>query len=265
MASKSGNLDADKGAEVEELLDTVEGLLDRVKVLYEQYFLGIQKQAPSYLHHDIDRKMRDLAQFQIRNTAMRYRLATVQQKYGSYNTYWRRTLRQIENGTYARNLSRVGRQAARTGEAIPEEILAAMPKRMREQVVRDREAAVAMQQRRRGPAQPQEGGATAPRAGQANGGLELEPLSGDFDLDIEEVALEDVATIHSRPPTVHRLSEPDATEAADLASLADSTEDEVDVDALFAAITDGDSRGGSSGGRGGSPGGADRAVAPQRV
>lgn len=206
MASKSGNQEGDK-ADVEELLDAVEGLLDRVKVLYEQYFLGIQKQAPSYLHQDLDRKLRDLAQLAIRNTAMRYRLATAQQKYGSYNTYWRRTLRQIENGTYARNLSRVGRQAARTGEAIPEEILAAMPKRMREQVQRDRQAALAQQQRR----------GAAPV-----GELELEPVAGDFDLDIEEAALEDVATIHSRPPAVHELRE----------------EDEVDVDALFAAITD---------------------------
>ena len=47
-----------------------------------------------------------------------------------------------------RNLSKVGRQAARSGEAIPEEILAAMPKRMREQVKRDRENAVAMAKRR---------------------------------------------------------------------------------------------------------------------
>ena len=213
MASKSGHLDADKGAEVEEMLDNVESLLDRVKVLYEQYFLGIQKQAPAHLHHDIDRKMRDLAQVNIRNTAMRYRLATVQQKFGSYNTYWRRTLRQIENGTYVRSLSRIGRQAARTGDAIPEEILAAMPKRMREQVARDRQVALAQQQRR-GPGAP----------GEVAGGssTSMGKVSEDFELDIEEAALEDVATIYSKPPPkVHRIEE-----------------DDVDVDALFAAITD---------------------------
>src|SRR5262249_51687478 len=83
-------------------------------------------------------------QIQIRNTALRYRFATLQQKFGSYNSYWRRTLRQIENGTYTRNLFKIGRQAARTGASVPEEILAAMPKRMREQVKRDREAALAL-------------------------------------------------------------------------------------------------------------------------
>src|SRR5688572_8934345 len=130
------------------MLDVLDKTLDRVKVLYEQYFLGIQKQPPTFIHTDVERKIRDLAQIQIRNTALRYRYATIQQKFGSYNTYWRRTLRQIENGTYARNLQKIGRRAAQTGEDIPEEILAAMPKRMREQVRRDREAALALAKRR---------------------------------------------------------------------------------------------------------------------
>src|SRR5882762_6467478 len=99
------------------MLDVLDKTLDRLKVLYEQYFLGIQKQAPSYLHTDVERKLRDFAQLQIRNTGLRYRYATLQQKFGSYNSYWRRTLRQIEAGTYSRNLSKIGRQAARTGEA----------------------------------------------------------------------------------------------------------------------------------------------------
>ena len=134
--------------DVEELLDTAEQAIDRLKTLYEQYFMGIQKQAPSFIHNDLERKLRDLAQMQLRNTGLRYRLATLQQKFGSYNSYWRRTLRQIENGTYARQLQKIGRDAVRTGADIPEEILAAMPKRMRDQVVRDREMALAIAKRR---------------------------------------------------------------------------------------------------------------------
>ena len=144
MATKSGQPEPEKAEVVEELLEALDASLDRVKVLYEQYFLGIQKQPPTYLHTDVERKIRDLVQLQIRNTALRYRFATLQQKFGSYNAYWRRTLRQIENGTYTRNLSKIGRHAAKTGAAVPEEILAAMPKRMRDQVKRDREAALAL-------------------------------------------------------------------------------------------------------------------------
>jgi hypothetical protein len=150
VASKSAQQEPEKAEVIEEMLDALDTTLDRVKVLYEQYFLGIQKQAPSYLHTEVERKLRDLAQMQVRNTALRYRLATLQQKFGSYNNYWRRTLRQIENGTYLRSLSKVGRQAARSGAAIPEEILAAMPKRMREQVKRDRANALAIVAHRTG-------------------------------------------------------------------------------------------------------------------
>jgi len=137
--------------DVGELLDTVDKTLDRLKTLYEQYFLGIQKQPPTFIHSDVERKLRDLTQLQLRNTGLRYRLATLQQKFGSYNSYWRRTLRQIENGTYLRNLSKIGREAVRSGAEIPDEILAAMPKRMREQVLRDREQAIAIAKRRNKP------------------------------------------------------------------------------------------------------------------
>ena len=149
MASKSASDQANPD-DVEELLDVVDKTLERLRTMYEQYFLGIQKQAPTYIHNEVERKLRDLTQMQVRNTGLRYRLATLQQKFGSYNSYWRRTLRQIEQGTYFRNLSKVGREAIRTGADIPEEILAAMPKRMREQVVRDREQALAIARRRDG-------------------------------------------------------------------------------------------------------------------
>ena len=148
MASKTAQNEPEKAEVIEELIDQLDSTLDRVKVLYEQFFLGMQKQPPTHLHTDVERKLRDLTQMQIRNTALRYRFATLQQKFGSYNTYWRRTLRQIENGTYARNLAKIGRQAVMTGEEIPEEILAAMPKRMRDQVKRDREIALAQKKRR---------------------------------------------------------------------------------------------------------------------
>ena len=148
MALKSSLSSEEKTAEIEEALDALDKLVDRLKVMYEQYFMGIQKQAPAHLHTDAERRIRDVAQLQIRNTALRYRFATVQQKFGSYNTYWKRTLREIEAGRYVRNLSKLRRQAQRSGEAIPEEIVAAMPKRMRDAIERDRAQALADARRR---------------------------------------------------------------------------------------------------------------------
>jgi len=148
VALKSSLSSEEKTAEIEEALDALDKLVDRLKVMYEQYFMGIQKQAPAHLHTDAERRIRDVAQMQIRNTALRYRFATIQQKFGAYNTYWKRTLREIESGRYLRNLSKLRRQVQRTGEALPEEILAAMPKRMRDAIERDRAVAIADAKRR---------------------------------------------------------------------------------------------------------------------
>ena len=181
---------------VEEALDIVDKTMERVKSLYEQYFLGIQKQPPTFIHNDLERKLRDLQQVQIRNTALRYRYATLQQKFGSYNSYWRRTLRQIENGTYVRSLAKIGRQAAQSGEEIPEEILAKMPKRMREAVRRDREAALALAARRKQQAGERdftdEERATPVSKVDPRGAHVLD-ASDDFDLDayFREVAAEE--------------------------------------------------------------------------
>jgi hypothetical protein len=133
--------------DVEELLELLEQQIERLKVMYEQYFMGIQKMAPGQLHRDVERGIRELTQRQIRNTALRYRFTNISQKFGSYNTYWRRTMNEIENGRYIRHISKVARQAQREGTEIPEELLAKMPKRMRERIQRDRDALAARAER----------------------------------------------------------------------------------------------------------------------
>ncbi len=213
MASKTSELST---RELEELIDTVDLSMDRLKTLYESYFLGIQKQAPSFIHSDVERKLRDLQQLNMRNTGLRYRLATMQQKFGAYNSYWRRTLRQIENGTYIRNLAKIGREAVRAGSEIPEEILAKMPKRMREQVVRDRDAAIAIAKRRDGIHDDNE------QTG--------EGLAPDFPPDVD-----DVAAMISEPSILRR----ELKTQAGAHVLADDDAD-MDFDSFFAAFNDDD-------------------------
>jgi hypothetical protein len=141
VALKSTLGSEQKGAVIADELDALEKLLDRTKILYEQYFMGIQKIAPSQLHRTCERKILELTQLQIKNTGLRFRLNTLTQKFGVYNTYWKRTIRQIEQGTYLRDIARVKRKAEAAGEDLPEEVLAAMPKRMREQILRGRDLA----------------------------------------------------------------------------------------------------------------------------
>ncbi|MCE9579677.1 MAG: hypothetical protein K8W52_41550, partial [Deltaproteobacteria bacterium] len=196
MASKSAYSDADKGAEIEEALDELDKLVDRLRVMYEQYFMGIQKMAPSHLHAEAERKIRELTQLNIRNTGLRYRFATIGQKFGSYNNYWRRTLREIEAGRYIRDLNRIKRQAYQRGEIIPDEIVAAMPKRMREMVERDRKAAEARSARNN------------------KGALPVPPVSADE-------ALDEAAVVHSAPPPRHQAYTLDMDEDLDVDSMFD--------------------------------------------
>lgn len=193
MALKSSQNASDQPVDIEDLLDQLEKLLERLKVMYEQYFMGIQKMAPAQIHNEVERRLRDLTQISIRNTALRYRFNAMQQKFASYNSYWRRTLREIEQGRYVRSLQRLSRQAARDGVALPDEILAAMPQRMREQVMRDREAALAQAKRRGEVAStpPTAATATAPSPSatatrdkrDARGNFLLSEDDGDLDLD----------------------------------------------------------------------------------
>jgi len=96
--------------EVEKLIGELETLLDRLRSLYEQYFVGIERIEPGVVRKDVDRRLYVLRKEQIRNTALRYRFQMVLQKYNTYQTHWQRVCREIENGTYKRHLMRAQRR-----------------------------------------------------------------------------------------------------------------------------------------------------------
>jgi hypothetical protein len=90
-------------------LEELEVRLERLRALYEQYFLGLEKVEPSVARKDVDRRIWLLKREQIRNTARRFKLQTVIQRYNTFQQYWQRICREIENGTYRRHLVRAER------------------------------------------------------------------------------------------------------------------------------------------------------------
>lgn len=101
--------------EFEIILSDAEIQLSRVKHLYEQYFQGIERMEPQIPRKQLDRALHQLRKSQPRNTALRFRFQTLIQRYTTLQTYWRRISRQIEEGTYRRDLlrARKRREAAR--------------------------------------------------------------------------------------------------------------------------------------------------------
>jgi len=102
--------------EFEIMLSDAEVQLSRIKHLYEQWFQGIERIEPQIPRKQFDRALHALRKVQPRNTALRFRFQTLIQRYTTLQTYWRRIGRQIEEGTYRRDLLRARRrrEAARS-------------------------------------------------------------------------------------------------------------------------------------------------------
>jgi hypothetical protein len=96
--------------EFEIMLSDTEVQLSRIKHLYEQWFQGIERIEPQIPRKQFDRALHELRKVKPRNTALRFRFQTLIQRYTTLQTYWRRIGRQIEEGTYRRDLLRARRR-----------------------------------------------------------------------------------------------------------------------------------------------------------
>ena len=105
------------------MLKELEQRTDRLKQLYEQYFMGIERMEPMVARKECTRTILLLQQQYIRNTGLRFRFNTMLQKWNIYTTHWNRVLREIENGTYTRHVQRAVRKAEKEGRELPRELL----------------------------------------------------------------------------------------------------------------------------------------------
>ena len=85
-------------------LDKLEGAISDLKVLYEQYFLGILPLPPDKRLQDLKQLIRRLRKAPFKSAALAFRLRTLEQRYSALHTYWQRVLREKEEGTYCKDL-----------------------------------------------------------------------------------------------------------------------------------------------------------------
>jgi hypothetical protein len=107
-------------SEVQTLVEELEIRVERLRALYDQYFMGIEKLEPSVPRKDVERRLYVLRRTQIRNTGMRFRFQNALLRFNTYQTYWMRICRQIEEGTYKRDVRRANARFA-TKQRTPEE------------------------------------------------------------------------------------------------------------------------------------------------
>jgi len=105
--------------ELSQHVDELELRLERLRVLYDQYFMGIEKVPPAVPQKDVDRRIWVLRREKIRNTGVRFKFQTIIQRYSTFHSYWMRIMREIENGTYKRHVQRAKRRFGEDPTAPP--------------------------------------------------------------------------------------------------------------------------------------------------
>ena len=125
--------------EHEQELAEIDNELERLKVLYDQYFLGIERVEPTFVRNKVLRSLRLSKIPKMRNTALMFRFRGLSQKFATYTAYWDRMVRMMEDGSFDRGRTRAPnadhpvmkrRLARATGADV--EGLAAMRERRRQ-------------------------------------------------------------------------------------------------------------------------------------
>ena len=101
-------------AELEELSRR----MDRLRVLYEQYFQGVERVPPYNQQKDIVRIIHRLSQVRMRATTHKFRFQSLIQRFNAHKSYWARTTRDIEEGRLQKGMVRGERRQARRPEAV---------------------------------------------------------------------------------------------------------------------------------------------------
>jgi hypothetical protein len=218
-------------AQIEKELEDIEAKLERLRALYEQYFLGMEKLEPAVLRKEVDRKFWVLRREQIRNTGLRFKFQMLIQRYNTYQQYWTRVVREIENGTYRRDVIKV---AQRFGE---KEAITMVGKRRAAQYKRLAANQIERKNRRKGAAAQEDGDATTTVEVPIDGDKTAEvaiaqawpPDDDAVSLDADDLELiEDdddsgAPTIRRELPAAKPRSEPDMEHLLQLATVGSAT------------------------------------------
>lgn len=91
-------------------LSQLNAKIRQLRSLYEQYFQGIERIEPIKPREEIKKMITRLDGMRRNNTAFKFQLNSARQTFLTYEQYWNRIARQIEEGTYKRDKLRAQRR-----------------------------------------------------------------------------------------------------------------------------------------------------------
>lgn len=101
-----------KAEEYDQHLSETDKSIDRLHSLYEQWFQGIERREPMKQRELLQKRIDLMRTHMPRNTAQRFRAQTIIQRWVTMTHHWNKCARQIEEGTFRRDVLRAKRRAA---------------------------------------------------------------------------------------------------------------------------------------------------------
>ncbi len=102
-----------------EEIQLLEAKLNELKVAYEKYFAGVERLEPARLRDEVQRMVRKTGTFHITNTGLKFKRDTIIAQFNTLVQHWNRILKQIEDGTYSRDLFRMKLKDKEKGDPPP--------------------------------------------------------------------------------------------------------------------------------------------------
>jgi hypothetical protein len=113
-------------AEIAQELDEVEAQLHALRGQYEQFFMGMEKRPPVWAHEQFRKRLKEMKTAPAKNAGLTFRLQSLQASLVTYERLWSRTLQEMEDGKYRRDIFKLRRKnsdpavpAARPPETSP--------------------------------------------------------------------------------------------------------------------------------------------------
>jgi hypothetical protein len=89
----------------------LEAEIAELQAAYEQYFLGMERRPPTQKHTSVKKLMNELRNTFVNSTPVKFRIGSLQQRLNTFERLLERTLLEIENGTYKRDVYKARRHA----------------------------------------------------------------------------------------------------------------------------------------------------------
>ena len=125
-------------------LSLLDQSIDKLRIVYEQFFLGLERFEPVQLRKNVQAELRFLKENPPKNTALKFLLNRMDTKFRTYEQYWNRVLREIEDGVYERQIQRMRRRLREEG--LPEGLLDNVKTKMELEIAMSRIAELRQQQ-----------------------------------------------------------------------------------------------------------------------